>query len=65
VDARVRDLATATGKELWKRNVMAPTVPMPAIYTYEDRQYVVFTVGGNPILKSQVGDQIIAFALPE
>jgi quinoprotein glucose dehydrogenase len=38
---------------------------MPAIYTYEDRQYVVFTVGGNPILKSQVGDQIIAFALPE
>ena len=65
MDARVRALDAASGKVLWKHNVMAPAVSMPAIYTYKDRQYVVFAAGGNSILKPQVGDQIIAFALPK
>jgi quinoprotein glucose dehydrogenase len=65
MDARVRALDAKTGAVLWQQQVQAPTVAMPAIYTYKGRQYVVFASGGNSILKNQVGDQIAAFALPE
>ena len=64
MDARVRALDAKTGAVLWQHVVQAPTVSMPAVYTYKGRQYVVFASGGNSILKKQVGDQIVAFALP-
>ncbi|MEO8242363.1 MAG: PQQ-binding-like beta-propeller repeat protein, partial [bacterium] len=64
MDARVRALDAKTGAVLWQHQVQAPTVSMPDIYTYKGRQYVVFASGGNSILKNQVGDQIVAFALP-
>lgn len=65
MDARVRALHMETGEELWRDIVEAPAVANPAVYTYEGRQYVVFVAGGNPILKPQVGDQVVAYALPE
>ena len=65
MDARVRALDAATGKELWRHQVDAPAVAMPAIYTYQGRQFVVFDVGGNSLVKPQYGDQVIAFALPK
>ncbi|WP_022707091.1 pyrroloquinoline quinone-dependent dehydrogenase [Paracoccus zeaxanthinifaciens] len=65
MDARVRALDAATGDTLWKAQVDAPAVSIPAVYDYDDRQYVVFAVGGNSIIKPQVSDQLVAFALPE
>ncbi|WP_265501479.1 pyrroloquinoline quinone-dependent dehydrogenase [Paracoccus beibuensis] len=65
MDARVRALDASNGEVLWKAQVEAPAVSIPAVYDYEGRQYVVFAVGGNSIIKPQVGDQLIAFALPE
>lgn len=65
MDARVRALNTKNGHVLWKSKVQAPAVAMPAVYTYKGREYVVFVAGGNPILKDQVGDQIVAYALPK
>jgi len=50
---------------LWSAQVDAPAVSLPAVYTYQGRQYVVFAVGGNTILSPRVSDQIVAFALPE
>ncbi len=64
MDAHVRALSAATGEELWKWRVEAPAVANPAVYEHEGRQYVTFVAGGNPILKPQVGDQVITFALP-
>jgi quinoprotein glucose dehydrogenase len=32
---------------------------------YKGRQYVVFVVGGNAILKPQASDQVVAYALPQ
>ncbi|MEI2804659.1 MAG: pyrroloquinoline quinone-dependent dehydrogenase [Albidovulum sp.] len=64
MDARVRALDAATGKALWQAQVQAPAVAMPAVYTYQGREYVVFVAGGNSILKEQVGDQVVAYALP-
>lgn len=65
MDARVRALDAATGKVLWKALVDAPAVSIPAVFDYKGREYVLFTAGGNSIIKPQVGDQLVAFALPE
>ena len=65
MDSRVRAIDLKTGDVLWRRLVDAPTVSMPAIYTYEGREYVTFAVGGNSILSPKVSDQLIAFALPK
>jgi quinoprotein glucose dehydrogenase len=64
MDARVRAIDEQTGKVLWKDKVMAPAVAIPTVYTYKGREYVVFVAGGNSILKPEVGDQIVAYALP-
>lgn len=64
MDSRVRAIELKTGKELWRSLVDAPTVSMPAVYTYRGREYVTFAVGGNSILSPKVSDQLVAFALP-
>lgn len=55
MDARVRALDVRTGKVLWKVQVDAPAVSIPAVFDYKGREYVLFTVG-NSIIKPQVGD---------
>lgn len=64
MDGYVRALSTATGEKLWEDRVEAPAIANPAIYEHDGRQYVVFTAGGNQILKPDVSDQVIAYALP-
>ncbi|WP_116133350.1 PQQ-binding-like beta-propeller repeat protein [Tropicimonas sp. IMCC34043] len=64
MDSRVRAIDAATGKELWSDLVQAPAVATPAVFTHEGRDYVVFVAGGNPILKPEVGDQVVAYTLP-
>jgi quinoprotein glucose dehydrogenase len=64
MDSRVRAVDLKTGKVLWKAQVDAPAVAMPASYIYKGKQYVVFSAGGNPLLTSRISDQVVAFALP-
>lgn len=64
MDAKVRAYSLATGKELWSDQAQAPAVANPAVYEYKGREYVAFVAGGNTILKDQVGDQIVVYALP-
>jgi quinoprotein glucose dehydrogenase len=64
MDARVRALNAATGQELWSDLVEAPAVSIPAVYTHDGVDYVVFAVGGNSILKPEVSDQAVAYRLP-
>jgi quinoprotein glucose dehydrogenase len=64
MDSRVRAIDLKTGKVLWKADVDAPAVSVPSTYTYKGKQYVVFSVGGNPLLTSRISDQVVAFALP-
>ena len=61
----MRALDAATGDVLWKAQVDAPAVSIPAVYDHDGQQYVVFAVGGNSIIKPQVADQLIAFTLPK
>lgn len=65
MDAKLRAYSLATGKELWSDQAQAPAVANPAVYEYKGREYVAFVAGGNTILKKQVGDQIVVYALPE
>lgn len=64
MDSRVRALDLKSGEVLWQGLVDAPAVSIPAVYTYKGKQYVTFAVGGNSILKPQVSDQVVAYALP-
>jgi quinoprotein glucose dehydrogenase len=64
MDSRVRALNLKTGKVLWRSQVDAPAVSIPAIYTYKGKEYVLFAVGGNSILEPKVSDQLVAYALP-
>ncbi|WP_299364772.1 pyrroloquinoline quinone-dependent dehydrogenase [uncultured Paracoccus sp.] len=64
VDARVRALDARTGRELWSDLVEAPAVSIPAVFTHEGVDYVVFAIGGNSILKPEVSDQVVAYRLP-
>lgn len=63
VDSHVRALDAATGQELWSDLVEAPAVSIPAVFTHEGEDYVVFAVGGNSILKPEVSDQAVAYKL--
>ena len=63
MDSRVRAIDLKSGKMLWKAQVDAPAVAMPATYEYNGKQYVVFVAGGNAILTPKVGDEIVAYAL--
>lgn len=65
MDARVRALDVKTGEVLWKAQVDAPAVSIPALYEYKGREYVVFVAGGNNILTPKISDQVVAFALPK
>lgn len=64
MDAKVRAYSLTDGKELWSDIVQAPAVSNPAVYEYKGREYVAFIAGGNTILKDQVGDQVVVYALP-
>ncbi|MBJ6385087.1 pyrroloquinoline quinone-dependent dehydrogenase [Enterobacter cloacae] len=65
MDAKVRAYSVETGEELWSDQGEAPAVANPSVYEYKGRQYVAFVAGGNTILKDQVGDQVVVYALPE
>ncbi|HFN3647257.1 TPA: pyrroloquinoline quinone-dependent dehydrogenase [Enterobacter hormaechei] len=65
MDAKVRAYSVEIGEELWSDQAEAPAVANPSVYEYKGRQYVAFVAGGNTILKDQVGDQVVVYALPE
>ena len=65
LDAKLRAYSLETGEELWEDQAQAPAVANPSVYEYKGRQYVAFVAGGNTILKDQVGDQVVVYALPE
>ena len=65
MDDRVRALDAATGQELWSDIVAAPAVSIPAVFTHDGADYVVWAVGGNSILKPRVADQIVAYRLED
>jgi quinate dehydrogenase (quinone) len=64
-DAYLRAYDNATGRELWKAPLPAPSsaTPMTYVSPKTGKQYVVVTAGGAPQTMDR-GDYVMAFALP-
>ena len=65
LDRYFRALDVETGDELWRHRLPFAGVAVPMTYrTRKDgRQFVVIAAGGNPV--TDMGDALIAYALPE
>ena len=66
-DGYLRAFETATGEELWRASLPASAHATPMTYRIrpDGRQFVVVAAGGHSFLGADVGDALVAFALPE
>lgn len=53
-----------TGKILWQQALPAGGQATPMVYEQNGREYVVLMTGGHHFMKTPIGDQVIAWALP-
>ena len=53
-----------TGKILWQTVLPAGGQATPMVYEQNGREYVVLMTGGHHFMKTPIGDQVIAWALP-
>ena len=65
-DQFLRAFDTSSGEELWRGRLPASGQASPMTYrlSREGRQYVVIAAGGHGIMRTAIGDSVIAFALP-
>jgi hypothetical protein len=67
MDNYLRAFDLETGKELWKGRLPAGGQATPMTYRLGEngRQFVVIAAGGHGRLGTDIGDSVVAFALPE
>jgi len=66
MDGYLRAYDVETGEELWRRHLPAGGQAGPMTYRLRPggRQYVVIAAGGHATLGTEIGDALVAFALP-
>lgn len=64
-DNLIRAIDIETGKTVWQDTLPAGGQATPMTYEQDGRQYVVLMTGGHHFMETPVGDEIIAWALPE
>jgi quinoprotein glucose dehydrogenase len=67
MDSRIRALDVETGEELWHDDLPAPGMAVPMTYEAgpDKRQFIVIAAGGNSLIGTELGDAVIAYALPK
>lgn len=65
MDDYLRAIDVRTGDELWKGRLPAGGQATPMTYRWQGRQYVVIYAGGHGRAGTTLGDEVVAFALPE
>jgi hypothetical protein len=67
MDNYLRAFDAETGKELWKGRLPAGCQATPMTYRLAEngRQFVVIAAGGHGRLGTDIGDSVVAFALPD
>ena len=65
MDAKLRAIDTATGRELWSANLPVPGMAVPMTYQAGGKQFVVIAAGGNAQVGTALGDYLVAYALPD
>jgi quinoprotein glucose dehydrogenase len=65
LDKRFRAFDSETGEVLWETRVPFDAIAVPTSYRLraDSKQYVVVSAGSNPL--SEMGDALVAFALPD
>jgi len=65
-DGYLRAFDTETGHELWRGVLAHSAHATPISYRVrpDSRQFVVIAAGGHQLLGTEVGDELVAFALP-
>ncbi|MEE9183831.1 MAG: pyrroloquinoline quinone-dependent dehydrogenase, partial [Acidimicrobiia bacterium] len=64
MDEAIRAYDIETGEELWKAELPAGGNATPMTYESAGKQYVVIVAGGHSRLGTELGDHVVAFALP-
>jgi quinoprotein glucose dehydrogenase len=66
MDNYLRAFDLETGKELWKGRLPAGAQATPMTYRLgeDGRQFVVIAAGGHGRLGTDIGDSVVAFAVP-
>ena len=64
-DNYLRAFDIETGSELWKGRLPAGGQATPMTYESQGRQFVVIAAGGHGKLKTDKGDYVVAFAIPD
>ena len=67
IDDYLRAFDARTGKELWRTRLPAggQAAPMTYVSSRTGKQYVVIAAGGHQLMKTTLGDSLIAYALPD
>ena len=64
-DSKFRALNVWTGKVIWEHALPYPGVATPMSFkSSSGRQLIVIAAGGSILLKSPIGDALVAFSLP-
>ena len=64
-DNLIRAIDIETGETVWTDTLPAGGQATPMTYEVDGRQYVVLMTGGHHFMETKIGDQVIAWALPE
>lgn len=64
-DDMFRAIDLRTGETLWEDALPAGGQATPMTYAVDGRQYVVVMAGGHHFMETPIGDELIAYALPE
>jgi quinoprotein glucose dehydrogenase len=64
-DDVMRAIDLATGRTLWIDKLPAGGQASPMTYEANGRQYVLIMAGGHHFMETPIGDELIAYALPQ
>ena len=64
-DNLIRALDIRTGETLWQDTLPAGGQAGPMVYEANGRQYLVIMAGGHHFMETPIGDELIAYALPQ
>lgn len=64
-DDLIRAVDLKTGKTLWQDKLPAGGQATPMTYEVGGRQYLVIMAGGHHFMETPIGDELIAYALPD
>ncbi|MBP01685.1 MAG: pyrroloquinoline quinone-dependent dehydrogenase [Rhodospirillaceae bacterium] len=65
MDEKIRAINVRDGKELWQSGLPHMGSAVPITYMSGDRQFVLIAAGGTARVTNNLGDAIVAFALPK